>query len=55
MKGKSRTQISFKDLTLSEQLNYVKWNLKDTREALTMFDIVKEQSDKSAEVACAIV
>ena len=53
-KDKSRGQISFKDLTLHEQLQYVKWSLKDTREALQMFEIVKEQ-DVQGQVACALV
>jgi len=36
-----------------EQLNYVKYTLKDTREALQMFDICKH--DEQASVACALV
>ena len=39
-KGKKYAQISFNDLSVMEQLNYVKYNLKDTKEALQMFDIV---------------
>lgn len=52
-KGKSYTQISFNDLTVHEQLNYVKYNLKNTKEALLMFDIVTH--DEQASVACALV
>ncbi len=33
-KGKKYSQISFNDLSVHEQLNYVKYSLKDTREAL---------------------
>jgi hypothetical protein len=32
-KGKERSKISFNDLTLQENLNYIKFNLKNTEEA----------------------
>ena len=32
-KSKKFNQISFKDLNLQEQLNYIKYTIKDTREA----------------------
>lgn len=61
-KGKTRSKISFNDLTLHEQLNYVRWNLKDTREGFQMFEIINREQpgqlkDEAhvAEVACAIV
>jgi hypothetical protein len=40
-KGKSKTKISFNDLTLHENLNYIKFTLKDTQEAFSLFDITK--------------
>ncbi len=52
-KNKSKNQISFNDLTLVEQLNYVKYTLKNTEEACKMFDIVT--ADEQASVACALV
>lgn len=38
---------------MHEQLNYVKYNLKNTNEALLMFEIVTH--DEQASVACALV
>jgi hypothetical protein len=32
-KGKSKNKISFADLTLHENLNYIKYTLKDSDEA----------------------
>ena len=40
-KGKSKSKISFKDLSLQENLNYIKYTLKDTNEAFDMFNITK--------------
>ena len=40
-KAKSKTKISFKDLSLQENLNYIKYTLKDTNEAFDMFNITK--------------
>jgi hypothetical protein len=41
-KGLSYSKISFNDLTLQENLNYVKFNLKDTHDAFRIFDETKE-------------
>lgn len=38
-KGKTRNNISFKDLSLHENLNYIKFTLKDSKEAFNMFSI----------------
>jgi hypothetical protein len=38
-KGKQRSKISFNDLTLPENLNYIKYNLKNSDEAFNLFEI----------------
>jgi hypothetical protein len=40
-KGKSMKAISFNDLTLEENLTYVKHNIKDVTEAFHLFEITK--------------
>jgi len=42
-KGKSMSAISFNDLTIEENLTYVKFNLKDVQEAFDMFEITKNK------------
>ena len=54
-KGKSRSTISFKDLTLHENLNYIKFTLKDSKEAFNMFNITKDAFEGSAEIPAALV
>lgn len=53
-KGKSRKQVSFNDLSLHENLNYIKYNLKNSDEAFEMFRITKENFE-TPEIAAAIV
>lgn len=54
-KGKSRSKISFNDLTLQESLNYIKYTLKDSKEALNMFLITKEHFGYSADIPAALI
>ena len=42
-KNKSRTKISFNDLTLDENLNYIKYSLKSSDDAFKLFDITKQK------------
>lgn len=54
-KGKTKAKISFKDLTLQENLNYIKFNLKNTNEAFDMFDILKDKFASHPEIPASIV
>jgi len=54
VKGKSRDRISFKDLSLHENLNYIKFTLKDSKEAFNLFEITKDAFD-SAEIPAALI
>ena len=42
LKGKSRGQISFNDLTLEENLCYIKYDLANTHEAFKVFKILSD-------------
>ena len=45
-------------MTTQEQINYVRFNIRNTDEALQLFDIVnqkEEEGARRAEVACAII
>jgi hypothetical protein len=56
VKGKSGKQISFIDLTLEENLSYVKYNLKDVQEAFSLFEITKAKfEDYPPYLSAAIV
>lgn len=55
-KGKSRSKISFNDLTLQENLNYIKYTLKDSNEAFDLFKVTKDTfTAKSPEIPAALV
>ena len=54
-KGLSMSKITFNDLSLQENLNYVKFNLKNTHEAFKMFEITKEKFGNRPELAAQIV
>ena len=41
-KGKTRNKISFKDLSLQENLNYIKYTLKDSKEAFDLFQVTRD-------------
>lgn len=41
--GKNYKQISFNDLTLAQNLNYIKYNLKNSHEAFKLYDITKDK------------
>ena len=53
-KGKSRNTISFKDLSLHENLNYIKYDLKDSHEAFHMFSITQDAFD-TPEIPAALI
>jgi hypothetical protein len=42
-KDKPRSKISFNDLTLTENLNYIKRHLKNSDEAFELFTITKDK------------
>jgi len=55
-KGKSRAKISFNDLSMQENLNYIKYTLKDSKEAFNMFLITKERfAGYSADIPAALI
>jgi hypothetical protein len=55
-KNKTRGKISFNDLTLQENLNYIKYTLKNTNEAFAHFDITKDKfQDFPPEIPAAII
>ena len=56
VKGKSRNKISFNDLTLQENLNYIKYTLKDSQEAFDLFKVTKDTFNlQTAEIPAALV
>lgn len=54
-KGKSRSKISFNDLSLEENLNYIKHTLKTSDDAFKLFEITKEKFKSTPDISCAIV
>ena len=54
-KKKNYKQISFNDLTLNENLNYVKYSLQNTHEAFSLFDITKPNFPDVPFIAAALV
>jgi len=54
-KGKTRSKITFNDLTLEENLNYVKYTLKNSNDAFEIFDQTKEKFQDVPDLAAAIV
>lgn len=54
-KGKARSKISFNDLTLVENLNYIKHNLKNSEEAFEMFKITQDKFREHPEIAASII
>ena len=54
-KGKSWNKISFKDLSLHENLNYIKYTLKNAKEAFHLFNITRDSFCDTAEIPAAIV
>lgn len=56
VKGKNRSKISFKDLTVGENLNYIKYNLTSSKEAYQLFDITKEAFEHyPAELSASLI
>lgn len=55
MKGISHRKISFNDLTLEENLSYIKYDLKNTHEAFKLFDITKEKFAEAPEIAASLI
>ena len=53
-KGKSKNKISFNDLTLHENLNYIKFNLKNSDEAFKMFEITKDKME-NGDIPASII
>ncbi|CDW74365.1 UNKNOWN [Stylonychia lemnae] len=54
-KGKSYNKINFNDLTVHENLNYIKFNLKTSTEAFQLFEQIKEKYGNHPEIPAAIV
>ena len=55
-KGKSKNKISFKDLSLQENLNYIKYTLKNTDEAFDLFKITQYSfTDSKAQIPAALI
>ncbi len=54
-KGKNYVQISFNDLTVQENLNYIKFNLKTSNQAFEMFEIIKDKMENHPEIPASIV
>jgi hypothetical protein len=54
-KGKERSKISFNDLTVQENLNYIKYNLKNSEEAFKMFEITQRKYQQNPEIPASIV
>ena len=42
LKGKSKAQISFNDLSLEENLRYIKYDLENSHEAFKLFKITRD-------------
>jgi hypothetical protein len=54
-KGKSRGQISFNDLTLEENLMYIKHDLADVQEAFHIFDITKGNYSGAPDLPASLI
>ena len=55
-KGKTRNQISFNDLSLQENLNYIKYTLQDSNEAFNLFKVTKDTFGADApELPAALI
>jgi hypothetical protein len=54
-KDKPRAKITFNDLTLTENLNYIKHNLKDSNEAMELFQTTRKKFGNSPEIAASLV
>lgn len=55
LKDKNEKQISFNDLTLEENLNYVKYNLKTSHDAFKLFQITQEKFSEQPALPAAIL
>ena len=54
--GKDKNKISFKDLTLQQNLNYIKYTMKDTNEAYEFFKITQDNfGEYTADIPAALV
>ena len=55
-KGKTYNKISFNDLTVQENLNYIKYTLKNSNEAFDLFNVTKEKfGEFTAEIPAALI
>ena len=54
-KGKERAKISFTDLTLQENLNYIKYSLKNSEEAFKMFEITQRKYEANPEIPASMI
>lgn len=54
-KGKKRAKISFNDLTLQENLNYIKFNLKNSNDAFELYNITQAKYNVNPEIPASIV
>ena len=55
-KGKTKNKISFNDMTLEENLNYIKYTLKDSDEAFKLFEITRDTfGSLTPEIPAALV
>ena len=54
-KGKDQSRISFNDLTLPENLNYIKYTLRNSDEAIKLFEITQAKFEASPEIPASIV
>ena len=55
-KGKTKSKISFNDMTLEENLNYIKYTLKDSDEAFKLFEITRDTfGSLTPEIPAALV
>ena len=55
-KGKTRSKISFNDLSVQENLNYIKYTLKDSQEAFDLFKVTRDTfGEYTAEIPAALV
>lgn len=54
-KGKSWSKISFNDLSLEENLNYIKYNLKSSHEAYKLFLITQDKFQDQPLIPAQII
>ena len=54
-KGKPRAKISFNDMTLVENLSYIKHNLQTSEQAFELFKITQVKYESNPEIAASIV